>query len=60
MENLDIYGVSKSSDGDFYITKNGEYYLHCVGDESSAKDIATLLNDDCKRQREEKIKNGQV
>lgn len=60
MENLDIYGVSKSADGDFYITKNGEYYLHCVGDESSAKDIAALLNDDYKRQMEEKSKHGQV
>ena len=44
--NHDVYDCHKTPDGEWEITKNGDFYMMCSGGETDAKHIVFLLNAD--------------
>ena len=53
MPNYDVYGYYHDVDH-WIITKNGENFLTCVGNEDAAKNIVSILQEDSDRCAEEK------
>lgn len=60
MRDNDIYAVAQAAPGVYYITKKGDFFLHCTGGKADADNIASMLNDDYKRMREEMNKHGKM
>lgn len=53
-DNYDVFSLRRLEDGNYIITKNGDFFLFCTGGEAEAKRIVEILNKDEKRSREEK------
>lgn len=52
-DNYDVFSL-RMEDGNYIITKNGDFFLFCTGGEAEAKRIVETLNKDEKRTREDK------
>ena len=53
-QSYDLFGYRLRDDGFYSITKNGEHFLTCTGNEQSAKNIVRILNEDSEEKECEK------
>lgn len=50
-EDFDVYAYAHGADGNYIITKNGDFFLTCTGSEEDAKNLVKIIQEDANRAR---------